>query len=100
MEIHDQVIAKRFVLVDDEGEPLAYLTGEETGFVGVSIAGEGGQTPLITIGVDFTGTPSIVMRRQNNQGEQQGAVIISVEDDGRAAIRFEDADGAERTITT
>jgi hypothetical protein len=101
MEIHEQIIAKRFVLIDDKGEPLAYLTGEEAGFVGVSIAGAGGQAPLVTIGVEpSTGMPSIVVLRRDSQGERRGAVAISVTEDGRAAIRLEDADGAERTITT
>ena len=97
MEVHDQIVARRFVLVDEEGNPAAYITGAEVGFIGLHIEGPGEEEePLVSIGLEATGgSPVIQIRRPEG-----GKVLISVAEDGRAGIQLVDADGAERIVDT
>jgi hypothetical protein len=68
MKIRDQVVAKRFVLADDEGKPVAYLTGRESGIIGLTIAGAGGAAPMVSIGVESDGGPNIVVHGLDERG--------------------------------
>jgi hypothetical protein len=102
MDVQDQVVARRFVLVDEQGTPAAYLTGSKDGLMGLHIAGTESKTPLVAIGVNpDEGTPYIIVRRHGQRGtKSRGQVYISVLENGQAAIRLEDADGTYRIITT
>ena len=42
MDAIDEVVAKRFVLVDDQGDTRAELKAEPDGFVGLHVRGKGG----------------------------------------------------------
>ena len=97
MEVHEQIVARRFILLDEDDNPAAYITGAEVGFVGFHVEGPGGdEKPLVSIGLQADGgSPLIQIRRPEG-----GQVAISVTEDGEAAVYLEDADGAKRVIST
>ena len=97
MEVHHQLVARRFVLVDEEDNPVAYITGAEAGFVGLHVEGSGDEEePFVRLGFKAgSRTPIIHMR-----GPEGGGVHITVAESGQAAILLEDADGAKRVTTT
>jgi hypothetical protein len=96
MEVHDQVVARRFVLVDEEDNPTAYITGAEGGFVGLHVQGPQGKTPLVSVGVEAeTGLPMLRLRRAEG-----GYVLVSVAENGRATVFLVDADGSELIVAT
>jgi hypothetical protein len=96
VEVHEQSVARRFVLVDEEGNPAAYITGAEAGFVGFQVEGPGEEEPLVSIGFN-TGSSLPLIRIRRPEG---GQVAISVTEDGTTAVYLEDADGAKRVIST
>ncbi len=97
MEIHERVVAKRFVLVDDDGNPTAYITNAKAGFTGLSVQPASGEDgPIVSLGVQTeSGQPVILLSRPDNS-----SVLITIRDDGEATVRLEDADGAAHTITS
>jgi hypothetical protein len=96
LEVHEQIVARRFVLVDEEGNPEVIISGAEAGFVGLQIAGSGENEPLVQIGfIAESSLPSIRIRRPEG-----GQLLISVTEEGDAAVYLEDADGAKRVIST
>ena len=100
MDAEDVVVAKRFVLVDDEGNPRAALLAQRDGIVGLYVGTEE-DDPLISIGMDAQeGTPYVMVRRTAADGTGRGAVMLSVSSEGVAAVHLEDVDGSSRTYTT
>jgi hypothetical protein len=100
MDVHDAVIAKRFVLVDDDGNPRVTLQITNDEFVGLSFNDSEQAAPLITIGVREDGTPVVIARRLDENGNEKGQVLLSVLSDGRAFVELQDAGGATREIMT
>jgi hypothetical protein len=101
MDVEDVVAAKRFVLVDDQGARRAVLKTEPNGLVGLLVFGKGGGSSgmMITVGVaDESGVPAVMVRRAAPDGGDFGSVILSVTEEGRAAIHLEDADGTRRNL--
>ena len=96
MEIHEQLAARRFVLADEEGNPTAYITGAEVGFLGFHVEGPEKGKPVVSIGIQAeTGLPIIKMDSPGG-----GFVMIAVTASGKASIYLADADGTERVIAT
>jgi hypothetical protein len=101
VDIQDVVAARRFVLVDEDGNPRAALMAQRDGHLGVHIMAEANSPPVISIAVDDEdGTPVVLIRRRGPGANSEGVVMLAVTEDGRATIRLEDADGASRTFTT
>jgi hypothetical protein len=96
----DEVAAKRFVLVDDQGDVRAELKAEPDGLVGLHIRGKGGAPMLIVVGLQADETPIVMVRRPGPDGESFGRASVLVTDDGRAGINLKDADGTSRNIYT
>ena len=96
MEAHEQLAARRFILVDEEGNPAAYISGAETGFVGLSVEMPHSQEAVISVGVEAaTGLPLIHMH-----GPDGGRVLVTMREGGKPAIVLVDRDGTERVIST
>jgi hypothetical protein len=96
LEVHDQLVAKEFVLVDDEGDIAASITPAPAGFIGLHVGSpERGAQPSVLVGIEAnTGLPIVSVRYSG------GAVAIAVTEDGQAAIHVHDAEGHERIIGT
>ena len=95
MEIHDQVAAKQFVLVDDDGRPTAYLTGAQFGSVGLHVLPESGDGSVVSVGIESdTGSPRIVLTRPDGS-----AIVVGISETGEPYVMMKAADGTTQTIT-
>jgi hypothetical protein len=100
MHAAEEVTAKRFVLVDDQGDRRAELSASE-GMVGLTIFGKEPSHGDVSVGVyEESGEPIVMVRRAPTEGEEGGRVMVSVTDEGKAAILLKDADGTKRTLTS
>jgi hypothetical protein len=96
----DEVRAKAFILLDDDGTERAVLRAFSPGLIGLQIMGAENDEPLISIGVCEGGnTPYVMVQRVDAQGNEDGTVWLSV-DDGRPYVLLVDADGTVRNLTT
>ncbi len=100
MDVHDAVIAKTFVLVDDDGNSRVTLQSTNDELVGLHFNDREQAAPLITIGVSKDGTPQVIARRLDENGNERGSVHLGVLSSGRVFVSLEDADGATREIIT
>jgi len=101
MDAEEVVVAKRFVLVDEDGNPRAALMGERDGLLGLHILGEPVREAMISIAVnEQNGSPVVLVRRLTADRRANGAVMLSITEDGRGTVHLEDADGSTRTFTT
>jgi hypothetical protein len=97
LEVHEQLAAGRFILVNEEGNPAAYITGAEAGFISFHVEGPEEGHPLVSIGFQAgTNLPTIRLALPQDGGD----VLITVTESGRAGIFLADADGTERLIAT
>ena len=94
LEIHDQVAAKRFVLVGDNGMPTAFITGAKDGVTGFVVTPATVEGASVTVGISTeSGEPSITLLQENGS-----AVLIALASEG-ALVQLTAADGTTRTIT-
>ena len=96
----DVIRAKRFELVDDEGNLRAVFTANPGGtgdeLIGMHIANNEGNS-VVFIGVDPTlNAPFLTLR---DGAGSRGAVFASVTSEGYPAVTLRDGDGDEQIIT-
>jgi hypothetical protein len=96
LQMFDEIAAKRFYLVDEAGNPTAYLAGAETGTLGLHVAGAEGGAPLALIGTESTGGRPVIRLHRPEGGE----LILTITENGQAAIYLVNADGSEVVVTT
>jgi hypothetical protein len=95
LEVHDQLVAKEFVLVDEQkGDIAATITASSTGFVGFRVGSpKPGADPTAYVGIEpNTGAPVISVSHRG------GSVTIAIGEDGRPGILLTDAEGNERSF--
>lgn len=72
MHAAEVVTARRFVLIDEQGEARIELSASE-GTVGLTIFGKGRSYGVVSVGVNQeTGDPMVMVRRVRNEGEEGG----------------------------
>ena len=92
----ERVRARRFELVDDDGNVRAALSVEhESGLVGLHV-GDREAHPVISIGVDeVTNGPYVIMREP---GEEGARIFLTISPEGYAVLHLRDRDGSEYYI--
>lgn len=88
----DVVRAKRFELVDDEGEVRAILGPGPDNSVGLSFLGKGTAAERTSVGINAGGSAFVDTRDATGEG----GIRLGVEEEGTAVIRFRDQQGRDR----
>ena len=95
LEVHDRLAAREIVLLDEENNPTAVITGAGDELTGLHVWLGKGEDTSVMVGIESaTGAPSISVRHRG------GVLTIAVTNDGRTAIDMTDADGQELVIDT
>jgi hypothetical protein len=101
VDVEDVVAAKRFILVDEDGNPRAALMAHRDGLLGLHIMPEPDSTPAISVAVnEQDGRPVVILRRPTADARSEGAIMLTIAEDGHAHIHLADEDGGARTLTT
>ncbi len=88
----DVARAKRFELVDDEGNVRAVLTPGPEKSVGLSLFDEEDETERVAFGINAGGTSFAELRN----GDGEGGLRLAVEKGGTTVLRIRDRHGEER----
>jgi|SRR5215210_4061559 len=101
MDAVEELAARRFVLVDDQGVRRAELSAQGPGMVGLRVYGGGDSSATVSVGISEESgrRPAIVLRKEAEDGQGYGGVILDISRYGDASLVLEDADGTSRKLT-
>jgi hypothetical protein len=99
MDVAEVLAARRFILLDEQGNARAELTAQTDGIVGLLVYGKGDSSATVAVGMeDESGAPTVVVRRPAPDGQDYGTVVLGVTEEGEAAVQIKDAGGTRRNL--